>query len=303
MNVLVTGGAGLIGMALRERLAQGGHGIVATDITDFGRNDPLLVLGTLGDGDQLDRLASDRNISAIVHCAAISGPMLAKGQPMLLVDANIRATAQLLNLARRHGIHRFVNCSSVGVYGNVGKGLIAEDTPLHPNSVYGATKIAGEALIEGFANEYGVDGVSLRIGRVYGPYRRANCHLGAIIRDAAADRTTQIRCDPAFPYHYVYVDDVAEAIEVALTAHRLPSRVYNVGGGEALTMPEIATQAKAAIPEARIELVSGEDEVPDFQEAFSLSRIERELGWRPRFSLGDGLRAYRDAIVRGRAAN
>ncbi len=212
MTILLTGAAGLIGMALSPILAARGHRVVRTDITDFGRDDPALHLMTLDDRAALEALIRTHAIDAILHCGAISGPMLAQGAPLALVAANIDATALLLDLARVHAMRRFVFCSSISVYGDAGSRPVTEATPLRPTSVYGATKVACEQLIQGFAAEYGVDGVSLRIGRVYGPYRRANCHLGTLIRDAAAGRETEIPCDPAFLYHYVYADDVAEAI-------------------------------------------------------------------------------------------
>lgn len=304
MKVLVTGGAGLIGMALRETLAARGHVVTAIDITDFGRNDPGLSIVALDDRASLEMLVTTNSIEAIVHCGAISGPMMAKGQPLLLVDVNIVATAVLLDLARLHGMQRFVFCSSISVYGDVGQATITEATPLMPTSVYGATKVACEQLIQGFAAEYGLEGVSLRISRVYGPYRRANCHLGSIIRNAAAGVPTAIPCEPAFVYHYVHVEDVAEALTAALVAPApLPARVYNVGSGEAMTMPEIAAVARTAIPSSTITLVPGEDDVPDIQTVFDVSAIGRDLGWRPRLMLGDGLQAYAAAIASGRAAN
>ena len=173
MNVLVTGGAGLIGMAVRPDLAARGHRVTAIDVADFGRHDADLVNLGFDDRAALDALITARGIDAIVHCGAISGPMMAKGDPLKIVRFNIDATALLLDLARVHRMRRFVFCSSISVYGDVGPGLITEATPLRPTSVYGASKVACEQLIRGFATEYGVDGVSLRIARVYGPYRRA----------------------------------------------------------------------------------------------------------------------------------
>lgn len=301
MNVLVTGGAGLIGMALRQRLAEAGHRVTAIDVTDFGRDDPTLTMLPLDDVAGLYMLAEREGIEAIVHCGGISGPMLAAGNPMLLVDVNINGTARLLDLARRRGMKRFVFCSSVSVYGSVGVATITETTPFHPTSVYGASKVAGEALVESFAAEYGVEGVSLRIARVYGPYRRANCYLGSIIRDAEAGRVTTIPCDRGFQYHYVHVDDVADALVTALEAKVLPARAYNVSN-RAMTMPEIAEVAREALPGAQIELVPGADDVPDVQTAFDYSAIGRDLGWQPKLDMAKGLVSYREAIRAGRAA-
>jgi UDP-glucose 4-epimerase len=302
MKVLVTGGAGLIGMAVRDNLAARGHEVTAIDITDYGRGDKGLSLTGLDRREPLESLIDAKGIEAIVHAGAISGPMLAKGQPLLLVSANIDGTALLLDLARVKGMKRFVFCSSISVYGDAGPATITEDVLLHPTSVYGATKVACEQLIEGFAAEFGTSGVSLRIGRVYGPYRRANCHLGNIIRDADAGRVTEIAASVDFPFHYVYVDDVADAIAMALEAPRVPRFAYNVGGGAALTMPQIAAIAEQTVPNARIRVVHGEDDVPDVQTAFDLSRAQADLGWRPTRDIAAGLAAYAAAIHSGRAA-
>ena len=302
MNVLLTGAAGLIGMAARETLAKAGHSVVPVDVTVFDRPDPSLHLVSFENKAGFERLVDEKAIDAIVHCGAISGPMLAKGQPLTLVSVNIDATAFLLDLARRRAMRRFVFCSSISVYGDVGPGTIGEATPLRPTSVYGATKVACEQLIQGFAAEYGLEGVSLRIARVYGPYRRANCHIKGLIEDAEAGRASEVPCDPAFVYHYVYVDDVADAIRVALEATTLPRRSYNVGSGEALVMPVLLDRASKTLPALRAGIVPGQDDVPDVQTAFDIEAIAGDLGWRPAFPIERGIAAYREAMLAGRAA-
>jgi UDP-glucose 4-epimerase len=302
MNVLLTGAAGLIGMALRPQLAAHGHRVVPIDITDFGRGDAALRIVALDDRPALEALVAAEAIDAVIHCGAISGPMLAKGQPLKLVAANIDGTAQLLDVARLAGMRRFVFCSSISVYGDVGPGRITEATALKPTSLYGATKVACEQLIRGMRVEYGLSGVSVRIGRVYGPYRRANCHLKTMLVDAAAGRETVIPCDPEFVYHYVYVEDVAAAIITALESPDLPSGEYNVGSGQASTMPQTAALVSATMPEVRVRLVAGADDVPDIQTEFDCSLIARDLRWLPRFDIGAGVLAYRDALRTGHAA-
>jgi len=302
-NVLVTGGSGLIGTAVRRHLSKQGHSVNAIDITDFGRPDPELTIMGFEDTDRLDDLVKAREIDSIVHCGAISGPMLAHNNPMLIVQANIVGTSQLLDLARRHNLHRVVFSSSISVYGNADTEVIDESTTTRPTSVYGSSKVSCETLLEGFSAEYGVDCASLRIARVYGPYRRANCYLANIIRDAKLGRVTEIPCDPDFAYHYIYVNDVAEAlVEVLLASRDFGGRVYNVSGSAALTMPEIAAIAQRTVDGAQIRLVPGADEVPDVQREFDISRIAREVGWTPRFSLERGLEAYGQAMARDPAS-
>lgn len=302
MIILVTGGAGLVGMALREHLADLGRTVIATDAVSHGRNDPDLIIAQLTDPAALEVLFARQAITEVVHCGAISGPMLARDNPGLVVDVNVGGTARLMDQARRHGVRRFVFCSSISVYGSVGHGRIDETTALRPTSVYGASKVAGEALVDAFQVEHGLDGVSLRIGRVYGPHRRGNCILADIIRNDLAGAQTTIPCDPAFMYHYVHVDDVVDAILTVLDAPHLPARRYNVGGGEAMTMPQIVATAEQVLPRARIEMVPGEDDVPDVQTEFDISAIARDLGWTPKVPLARGIGLYADYLTQAAGA-
>lgn len=296
MRVLVTGGAGLIGIAVRALLRHHGHEVVAIDRTRFGRDDPALQEMALEDAHSLHALARQHDFDGIAHCGAISGPMMAKGQPMEIVAANLVGTANVLELARVASVRRVVFCSSISVYGNAGEATLSEALPPNPSSVYAASKAAGEQLIAAYATEYGLDGVSLRIGRVYGPYRRADCILKAMIEDARAGRPTIIPGAPDFAYHYVWVGDVARAILAALTAPRLPSRIYNVGSNEVATMPEIIAIAGKILPGLDARLVPGADEVSDVQRVFPVSRIAAELDFRPEFDLARGIAAYAAAL-------
>lgn len=297
MSILITGGAGLVGMALRQRLAELERPVVATDAVSHGRHDPDLIIAQLTDQAAVEALFSTHDITAVIHCGAISGPMLARDNPGLVVDVNIAGTARLMDQSRRHGVSRFVFCSSVSVYGSVGRGVINEATPLRPTSVYAASKVSGEALVDAFLTEHGLDGVSLRIARVYGPHRRGNCVLADVIRNYLAGNETVIPCDPDFMYHYVHVDDVVSAIITALDAGRLPERRYNVAGGEALTMPDIVATAQQVLPGARIAMVAGQDDVPDIQRDFDLSAIARDLGWRPQVPLARGIALYAKSLA------
>ena len=297
MKVLVTGGAGLIGMTLRALLSTQGHGVVAVDHSTHGRDDPDLLPLELADIDGLHRLMAEQDVTAVAHCGAISGPMLARGRPLEIVGTNITGTANVLEAARLAGVARVAFCSSISVYGDARDVTLTEDLPPHPTSVYGASKTAGEQLVEAYAAEYGQDGVSLRIGRVYGPYRRGNCIIKAMIEDAAAGRETVIPCAPDFLYHYVWVGDVAAALIMALTAGTLPSRVYNVGSGEAQTMQQIVNVARPLIPGLRVRLTPGADDVPDVQTRFDISRIAAELGFLPAYPLARGIAAYAAALA------
>ncbi|MCB1488002.1 MAG: NAD(P)-dependent oxidoreductase [Bauldia sp.] len=294
MRALVTGGAGLVGLAVRRALAERGDEAIGVDRTDFGRDDPTLRLVSFAETDRLESLMRDEGVEAVVHAGGLSSPVMGAEDPLRTVDINITATAFLLDAARRLGASRFVFCSSHVVYGDVGPGTIDEDHPLKPASAYAASKVAGEALVSAFARAYGLPGASLRITRVYGPYRRAECPFRRIVGDHAAGLATTIACDPAFPYHYVHVDDVACAVLACLDAKDLPSDVLNVTSGERLTMPEVVDRVHAVLPDARIELVDGADPAPEVQDDFSLARWDGI--WFPRYDLRTGFARYLAAM-------
>ena len=153
-RVLVTGAAGMIGGAVAKRLRMLGLDVIAVDVTDAGAGNLDIKLAPLEDLDRLRASVGSEPVNAIVHCGAISGPMLAKGDPPTIIRANVIGLTNVLALGLEHRIARFVFCSSIGVYGNAPGGPGPEYHTLKPTSLYGASKVAGEALLTGYAAEY-----------------------------------------------------------------------------------------------------------------------------------------------------
>jgi nucleoside-diphosphate-sugar epimerase len=220
--------------------------------------------------------------------------MVARDNPYLIVQSNIVGTANILELARVKGMRRVVYCSSVSAFGNTPAGLdlVPEDVVLKPTSVYGASKAAGEQLLEGYRQQHGVDSVSLRPGWVYGPGRTTDCAIRTMIEDAQAERPTSFPFGRDFYRQYVHVQDVADAILLALDAKELPRRSYTINGGTYLTLGDVAAIVRKVLPSARIEMGPGGDPIDDVQARFDLSAAERDLGFRPRIGLEEGIRSY-----------
>ncbi len=297
LNVLVTGGAGLIGMNLRRELKRLGHDVCATDMTTFDREDADLVRMSLGDTAGLEALARERKVDAIVHAGAISGPMMSRDDPMRIVDTNITATAGIIDLARRLSVRRFVFCSSVGVYGEGSGEVFTEDAPLRPTSLYGASKVTGEQLLRGFAADHGLAGTSLRIARVYGPYRRGNCPIQSMLKAAAIGEEIELVGDSTFPYHFIHVDDVVQAIVRALDLQDQSGVAeFNVAAPRAQTLPEIVAAVKEVAPQLNVRIVPGENDVPDYQAGFDTTKIASALGWQASVDLVSGIDRHRSFL-------
>lgn len=290
--IVVTGANGLIGNAVRIALEAQGRIVLPLDrayATEEGRP---ITFCDVTDIHRLHAVVHGKTLDGIVHCGAYSGPMVERDNPSALVRVNIDGTANMLELARIHGIRRFVFCSSTSAYGPTPPGLLTEDAPMVSSNVYGASKVAGEHLVQAYRQQHGVDGVSLRLSWVYGPRRSTDCVIRTMITDAQEGRPTRLGFGADFHRQYIHVDDAAAALLAALDAPSLPAAAYNITGGTYLTLGEVGEIVRQTIPSADIEVLPGPDPVDDVQSRFDISAAARDLGYVPRHSLESGIQSY-----------
>ncbi|MGV9803258.1 NAD-dependent epimerase/dehydratase family protein [Mycobacterium sp. NPDC003449] len=294
--VLVTGASGLLGGSVMRQLRNRGTQVIATDIHP-GTSEIVACDAT--DPLAIDALVTEHEVTGIIHCGAISGPMLARDQPRTIIDTNIVGTTNILEAAREHALRRVVFCSSITVYGNTADGPVPETTPTSPTNVYAATKVAGEALVSSYARQHGVDGIALRIGTVYGPGRRTACYIRTLLQNALTGSATVLPFGSDFPRQYLYIEDATEALVRAWDIESPTSRTFNVTGNSYLTMAEIATVASDVVPGVNARLGDGPDpDDPDRQGPLCPERAKLELGFEARWSLSDGIRAYAEWLLR-----
>ncbi len=298
-RILVTGGAGLIGFSVAQRLAGDGRRVIATDrILPNEDGGFETVVAELTDAHKLHALTAERT-RAIVHCGAVSGPMLGRDNPRAVVESNVVGTANVLEVARQRGI-RVIYCSSTSAYGDTGIGteLVKEDAPLAATDIYGATKAAGDLLARAYAAQHGVDAVALRFSWVFGPRRRTPCVIRETIKDAQAGRPTALPFGRGFYRQYVYIDDVVAAILAALDVDEIGAqRAFNITGGTRLDFLEIADTIARVLPAAKITLGDTVDPDDQIHARFDISAAERALGWKPAWPFEDGVRAYADWLA------
>jgi UDP-glucuronate 4-epimerase len=296
--VLVTGAAGLIGHRARILLEERGDEVIAVDKWESTVEGRGVLECDLTDVHSLHRLVMRYRPDSIVHCGAISGPMVARDNPHAIIQNNLVGTANILELARVYQIRRVVFCSSVSAYGPTPAGPVPEDVALNPSTVYGATKAAGEQLIAAYATQHKVDGVSVRLSWVYGPRRQTACLIRTMLLDALQKRPTRLPSGADFYKQYIYVEDAARGLLLALDATGLKRRTYSITGDSYLTLGQIADIVRIIVPGADIEISPGPDPDDDVQEIFDISAAKRDLGYVPRFSIEQGIKSYRDWLER-----
>lgn len=298
---LVTGTGGLIGRALVRSLLADGRSVVGMDQVRPDDLDIPFLLHSLPDPHRWHEAIVRFGVTRVVHAGGVSGPMLMGDAPARLCDINLAGLVALLEAARIHGLARVVWFSSILAYGRQPTlDPVREDTVLRPDTVYGATKAAGDALIEAFHAEHGVDAVSLRVASCYGPGRTTDCLIRTLVEDALAGRTTRIRDEAGITRQHVFVDDVVAAIRAVSQASHLGQRAYNIGPGRAQSLAEIAAALREVLPNATVATDPAGMHWNTFRLGpLAIDAAEKDLCFRPATGLRDGISRTR-AWVEGR---
>lgn len=296
-KTLVTGANGMVGHAVCEQLKAAGRPFTAIDLRAVMEDGYSVQAVDVRDVHCLYALVDREGpFGAIIHCGALSGPMLARDNPVLVHEVNVTGTVNLLELARVKKFRRVVLCSSVSAYGSTPAGIepVTEDAPLRPSTVYGASKAACEAIAHGYAAQHKVDSISLRIGWVYGPRRTTDCDVRDMILVGMGGGLFTRRHGGATMRQYVYVDDIARALILACDVASASRRVYNANGGSYLSLSEVATLVEAAVPGLKTDLGPGSDPEEDVQRRFDLTAAQIDLGYTPSLSIETGIARYAD---------
>jgi UDP-glucose 4-epimerase len=310
MRCLVTGGAGFIGSNLVDALLARGDEVTVLDDLSTGRRVNLegaLAAGAelaemdIRDAAPLAELAAERRPEAIFHLAAQIDVRKSLEDPAFDAAINVGGTANLLDAARGCGCCRVVFVSTGGAIYGEGEGQdlpLDESTPIAPMSAYGQSKYAAEGYLALYERLYGLSGISLRLGNVYGPRQDPLGEAGVIaifcgLLDSGGRPT--VFGDGTQTRDYIYVGDVVAAA-LAAAASELSGPV-NIGTGRETNVLELA--------EALKQLGGAESFEPEFAPprpgevqriSLDASRAERELGWRAETGLQDGLRLTLGAV-------
>jgi UDP-glucose 4-epimerase len=309
MNCLVTGGAGFIGSNLVDALLARGDTVTVLDDLSTGRRKNLeaaLAAGAeLVEQDIRDSAAvADAVASAapetIFHLAAQIDVRRSVADPAFDASINVGGTATLLEAARQSGARRFVFVSTGGAIYGEGEGQplpLGEDTPIAPLSPYGQSKFAAEGYVALCERLYGLSGVSLRLGNVYGPRQDPLGEAGVIAifcgRLRAGERPV-VYGDGSQTRDYIYVGDVVSA---ALAAAASEARgAINIGTGVETDVLELATRL-GELGGVEFEPEPAPARTGEVQRiSIDPSRAGQELDWRPQTELSEGLRLTLDSL-------
>ncbi len=319
MKIFITGGAGFIGSAVARQAIAGGHEVVVFDALTYAANlDNLasiaeapgytFVQGDIRDGEAVRATLAETQPDAIMHLAAESHVDRSIDGPGVFIETNIVGTYTLLTEVRRYwealpaerrDAFRFHHISTDEVYGSLGpEGLFREDTAYAPNSPYSASKASSDFLVRAWGETYGLPVLTTNCSNNYGPFQFPEKLIPVVVLNALEGKDIPVYGAGENVRDWLYVEDHADALLLALQKGRL-GETYNIGGNAERRNIDLVQAICALmdefVPEAgrkHADLITFVTDRPghDARYAIDASKIERELGWRPSVDIEEGLR-------------
>ena len=307
----IAGGAGFIGSHLTDRLLadKAVEAVTLYDNFSSGRRwhfEQHLADGRLtvveADVKDANRLAAAMDgHHTVVHLASNPDIARAATEPDIDFVEGTLLTRNVLEAMRRCGCRRILYVSGSGIYGDLGEAEAAEEHgPLAPISTYGASKLAGEAMISAYVHMFGLQGAVFRLGNVVGPRQTHGVGLDFARRLMADGSRLAILGDGSQSKSYIHVDDVVAAL-LFVEAHGDKSfDAFNVATGDYISVTEIADLAVQCLGLEGVAYdYSGGDrgwkgDVPVVR--LNTGRI-RTLGWRCQRSAMEAMRASLESLI------
>lgn len=296
MKVLITGAAGFLGSTLANQLLEEGHEIRALDDLSTGNEEALdegvlFTRGNVMDRPKLWTLLQD--VECVFHLAARVSVQESVLYPREYNETNVGGTVSVMEAMRDVGVKRVVFTSSGAVYGAQDQQPLHEEMSPNPDSPYAVSKLSGEYYVRTIGQLWGIETVGLRIFNAYGPGQHLPASHPPVIpnylKQATGKGTLVIHNSGDQTRDFVYVDDVVRAIAAAATASDVNGEIINVGSGREASVRELAEEVLALTGD-RAEVVHNPKSSGGVKRMRAdISRAQKLLGYKPQFSLREGL--------------
>ncbi|GMR25646.1 MAG: dTDP-glucose 4,6-dehydratase [Ignavibacteria bacterium] len=302
-NVLVTGGAGFIGsnfinyilakrddynIVILDKLTYAGN--LENLIASESKNNYHFIKGDISNKELVNYLFNKFDIKYVINFAAESHVDRSILGSEVFFRSNVLGTNVLLEAARKFSVKKFLQISTDEVYGSLNSdGLFTEDTPLHPNSPYAASKASADMMALAFHHTYGVPVVITRCSNNYGPYQFPEKLIPLMIINSLKGKKLPVYGDGMNVRDWVYVIDHNAAVETVFENGK-SGEVYNVGASTEMPNIQIVKLILNELGKSEDMIEFVKDRLGhDRRYAIDSTKIENELGWRPKFNFEEAM--------------
>jgi nucleoside-diphosphate-sugar epimerase len=308
-KILVTGGLGLIGHNVVQRLECQNHeiciadtrtnyGIIPQDELDYLLAERLKKVQTqsihridIADSDSIDWMMRYYQPQIVIHLASFPRQKVVNANPQLGSRAMSEGLLNLLENSVRHGVEKFVYISSSMVYGDFTDD-VTEDAVCRPQGQYGIMKLAGEWLVRDYTRKHGIKHVIIRPSAVYGPLDVEDRVISKFLLTAMRDEVIKVN-GATETLDFTYVDDAADGIVAAALRDQANNHTYNITKSHSKTLLEAATLAVSIVGRGTIECRDRDRDFPS-RGALNIDAARQDLGFAPRVDIEEGFDRYHD---------
>jgi len=307
MKILVTGGLGLIGHNVVQRLEALEHEVIITDTrTNYGiipqaELDYLMaerlkkISGNniyhvdITDADNFDWLVNKHKPEVIIHMASFPRQKVVNANPAWGSRVMMEGLINVCESAKKHGVRRFVYISSSMVYGDF-TDQVEEDAVCNPQGQYGIMKLAGEWLVKDYARRTGMEYVIIRPSAVYGPLDVEDRVVAKFMLTAMRGGTLKVN-GANETLDFTYVDDAADGIVAAATMPGAKNHTFNITKSHSVSLLQAAEMIVSIVGSGEIECRDRDVDFPS-RGALNINQARAMLGYDPKVDVHEGFQNY-----------
>jgi nucleoside-diphosphate-sugar epimerase len=307
MKFLVTGGLGLIGHNVVQRLQKRGeevvivdsrttYGIIPQDELDYlmaerwKKIDPTDVYYTdIADGVKFDQIIANHKPEVIIHMASFPRQKVVNANPALGARVMMEGLMNICESAKKHGVERVVYISSSMVYGDF-EDQVEEEAVCKPIGQYGIMKLAGEDIVRDYHRRGAFDYAIVRPSAVYGPLDVEDRVVAKFMLQAMRGDVLRVN-GAGETLDFTYVDDAADGIVAAATRIMAANRTYNITKSHSVSLLEAAEMIVKIVGKGTIEVKDRDADFPT-RGALCIDRARVILGFDPKVDVEQGFQNY-----------
>jgi len=307
MKILVTGGLGLIGHHVVNKLESLGHDVVITDTRttygiipqdeiDYLMDERLKKIKTnyvykidISTSDSIDWLIQKHQPEIIIHMASFPRQKVVNANPAIGARTMMEGLMNLCESAKKHNVSKFLYISSSMVYGNFNDDVV-EDYDCKPQGQYGIMKLSGEHIVKDYSRRNCFNHTIIRPSAVYGPLDVEDRVIAKFMLTAMRGGLLKVN-GASETLDFTYVEDAADGIVAAALSENTKNKTYNITKSHSRSLLDAANLAVKIVGKGNIEVKDKDADFPS-RGALNIDAARRDFGFDPKVDVEEGFQKY-----------